>query len=131
MNAEPIPIPEDPFAALCNETADFVRPVGWKVIVALAKTEEKTSGGVIKPDSLLEQEHTAQVVGLVVSMGDLCFSHPKFCGQRLFEVGDWITMRAYSGTRIRVAGFPNQEFRIINDDVPEAIAADPTKVGRG
>ncbi len=104
MNAEPIPIPEDPFAALCNETADFVRPVGWKVIVALAKTEEKTSGGVIKPDSLLEQEHTAQVVGLVVSMGDLCFSHPKFCGQRLEFMSKLSTWDVYGkGWARRVA----------------------------
>jgi co-chaperonin GroES (HSP10) len=130
MEAKAIPIPEDPFNALVQGAAASIRPVGWKVLLAMSETQKTTAGGVIKPDSLVDAEHTAQVVGLVVAMGDLCFSHPKFCGARLFEVGDWVTMRAYSGTRVKIAGFPDQEFRLINDDVPEAIAAEPTKVGR-
>ena len=41
--------------------------------------------------------------------------------------GDWIVMRAYSGTRIRVHG---QEFRIINDDSVEAVVDNPMGVVR-
>ena len=41
--------------------------------------------------------------------------------------GDWIVMRAYSGTRLRIHG---KEFRIINDDSVEAVVDDPRGVVR-
>ena len=41
--------------------------------------------------------------------------------------GDWIVMRAYSGTRLRIHG---KELRIINDDSVEAVIEDPRGVAR-
>jgi len=42
-------------------------------------------------------------------------------------VGDHIIVRSYSGTRIKIDG---EEYRLINDDTPEAVVPDPDSVER-
>lgn len=121
---------EDRMDELIETVRAAVKPTGWKVIVAVSKQEDKTAGGVYMPDEVRDREQTARVFGLVVGMGPLCFTGDRFEGHRFFDVGDWVMFRPYSGTRFRIKAFPNQEFRIINDDVPEAVVSEPTKIER-
>ena len=99
------------------------KPSGYKILIALPEIDEKTEGGIYKPDSLQEIEEVATVVGYVVSMGpDAYGDKTKFptgpwCGVKAFVV-----FRAYQGTRIRIHG---KEFRLINDDTVEAVVEDP------
>ena len=68
------------------------------------------------------------MVGFVIKMGPDCyrdktrFPHGPWCKE-----GDFIIMRAYSGTRIKIHG---KEFRIINDDTVEAVVDDPRGIHR-
>jgi len=41
--------------------------------------------------------------------------------------GEWVLFRAYSGTRIKIHG---REFRLINDDMVEAVVEDPRGISR-
>ncbi len=101
-------------------------PKGWKILIALPKVGEKTDGGIIKPEEVLQYETIGSVVGFVLKMGDLAYKdEKKFPSGAWCEPGDYILMRSYSGTRISV---DYQEFRLINDDTVEAVVSDPRGV---
>ena len=98
-------------------------PSGYKILIALPEVDEKTEGGIYKPDSLQEIEEVATVVGFVVSMGpDAYVDKAKFPSGPWCKDGDFVVFRAYQGTRIRIHG---KEFRLINDDTVEAVVEDP------
>ena len=103
-------------------------PKGYKLLVAIPSIEEKTSGGIYRPDSLIKQEHVASIFGYVLAMGDDAYlDTKKFPSGPWCKVGDWVIFRSYSGTRIKI---DEQEFRLINDDTVEAVVDDPRKIER-
>ena len=103
-------------------------PKGYKLLVAIPTIEEKTAGGVIRPDSLRKLEEVASIFGYVVAMGDDAYQDKqKFPNGPWCKVGDWVIFRSYSGTRLKV---DDQEFRLINDDTVEAVVDSPAKIER-
>jgi co-chaperonin GroES (HSP10) len=103
-------------------------PKGYKLLIAIPQVEEKTKGGIYIPDQLKASETVASVVGYVVAMGDLAYKDEKKFGKKPWcEVGDYVIIRSYSGTRLRVG---DQEFRLINDDTVEAVVEDPRSIVR-
>jgi len=103
-------------------------PTGYKLLIALPEVSNETEGGLIKPESAVALERVATVCGYVVSMGGDAYSDKdRFPSGAYCEVGDWVVIRAFSGTRIKVHG---QEFRLINDDSVEATVEDPQGVER-
>jgi len=62
-------------------------------------------------------------------MGQDCYrDKERFPDGAWCKKGDFIIMRAYSGTRFKIHG---KEFRIINDDTVEAVVDDPRGITRG
>lgn len=114
-----------------DEKVLLVQPKGYRLLVAIYKTAEKTEGGVIKPDELLAREDHAQMVGYVVAMGADCFKDKARwpSGEPLCNEGDYIMFRSYAGTRFKLSG-TDTEFRLINDDAVEAVVMAPDKVRR-
>lgn len=103
-------------------------PKGYKLLVAIPSVEEKTAGGIIRPDELRRMEEVASIFGYVVSMGEDAYQdEKKFPNGPWCKIGDWVIFRSYSGTRLKVE---DQEFRLINDDTVEAVVDDPRKVER-
>ena len=103
-------------------------PSGYRLLVALPEMEETTEGGLYIPDERRDAESVASVVGFVLKAGSDAYGDEKrFPNGPWCKEGDWIVMRAYSGTRIRIHG---KEFRIINDDSVEAVIDDPRGVVR-
>jgi len=103
-------------------------PTGFRILVALPEVKEKTEGGIIVPDERRDAESVATIVGYVMKLGPDAYQDAKrFPGEPWCEEGDWVVMRAYSGTRIMVHG---REFRIINDDSVEAVVDNPMGVNR-
>lgn len=103
-------------------------PTGYRILIGLPEIDEKTEGGIIKAQSTISIEETASVVGFVLAMGPDCYKdEKKFPTGPWCKEGDFVIMRAYSGTRISIHG---KEFRIINDDTPEAVIDDPRGVSR-
>lgn len=104
-------------------------PSGYKLLIVIPEVEEKTAGGIYRPDSTRSQEETATIIGQVVAMGTLAYQDTeKFPTGPWCDVGDWIVFRPYSGTRIKVNG---REYRLINDDTVEAVVRDLSGVERG
>lgn len=110
--------------------AKLPRPCSYHILVALPEQEEKTDGGVYLIDSMRDREEMASITAYVMALGPDCYAETP---QRTFpsgaycEEGDWIVMRAYSGTRIEIHG---KKFRLITDDVPQAVVDDPRGVIR-
>ena len=103
-------------------------PSGYKILVALPEVDEKTEGGIIKAKTTMEVEETGSIVGFVVKIGPDAFKDEKrFPSGPYCKEGDFIMMRAYSGTRFKVH---QKEFRLINDDSVEAVVEDPRGVVR-
>jgi len=98
-------------------------PKGYKILITLPKIEKQLGeSGLILADSQ-RQEELASCLGFVLKLGDLAFKDEhKFPTGPWCEEGDFIIMRNYSGTRFKVNG---QEFRLINDDMVEAVVDDP------
>ena len=104
------------------------KPIGYKILIALPEADEKTEGGIIKAESTIRIEETASVTGFVLKMGPDCYKdYAKFPTGPWCSEGDWILMRAFSGTRINIHG---KEFRLINDDTVEAVVNDPRGIQR-
>lgn len=100
-------------------------PVGYHVLVAIPEVREAYDSGIIKADSVQKNEEVSTMVVQVVDMGpDAYKDEDKFPTGPYCKVGDYVLIRAYSGTRFKIFG--KEMFRIINDDSVEAVVADPT-----
>ena len=103
-------------------------PTGFRLLIALPEVEETTAGGIYVPDERRDAESVASIVGFVIKSGpDAYKDESRFPNGPWCMEGDWIVMRAYSGTRLRVHG---KEFRIINAASVEAVVEDPRGVAR-
>ena len=103
-------------------------PSGYRLLIALPEVEEQTEGGLYIPDERRVAESVASIVGYVMKMGPDAYADEKrFPNGPWCKEGDWVVMRAYSGTRVRIHG---KEFRLINDDSVEAVLEDPRGVVR-
>jgi|TARA_R110000851_G_scaffold171765_1_gene318077 chaperonin GroES len=111
-----------------DTTRKLPEPQGYKLLIAIPKLEEKTSGGVIIPDKLKGMEQTASIIGLVIAMGKAAYKDSdKFPDGPYCKEGDFVIFRSYSGTRFKLRG---EEFRLINDDTVEAVVDDPREYTR-
>ena len=111
-----------------DTTRKLPEPQGYKLLIAIPKLEEKTSGGVIIPDKLKGMEQTASIIGLVIAMGKAAYKDAdKFPDGPYCKEGDFVIFRSDSGTRFKLRG---EEFRLINDDTVEAVVDDPREYTR-
>ena len=106
-----------------EQATQLPEPSGYRILVGLPDIDEKTKGGVLKPDSILETEAMATVVAFVIKMGSDCYKEKeRFPNGAYCKEGDFVLIRAFQGTRFKIHG---KEFRIINDDTVEAVVDDP------
>ena len=103
-------------------------PKGYKLLIALPEVEEKTEGGIIKAHSTMQVEETGSIIGFVMKIGPDAYADEKrFPSGPYCKQGDFVMMRAYSGTRFKIHG---KEFRLINDDSVEGVVEDPRGIVR-
>ncbi|UMO75979.1 co-chaperonin GroES [Planktothrix phage Pra-JY27] len=114
--------------ATVERAAQLPDPVGYHLLVALPEVEEKTAGGIIRPDETRRREETAAIVGFVVKMGADCYAdRTVFPGGPWCKNGDWVVFRPYSGLRLVVHG---KEFRLLKDSEIDAVVLNPAGVIR-
>ena len=106
-----------------SKPSQLPEPSGYKILIALPEVDEKTEGGIIKAQQTRQLEEVGSIVGFVMKLGpDAYQDKEKFPNGPYCKEGDFILMRAYSGTRFSIH---DREFRLINDDSVEAIIDDP------
>lgn len=104
------------------------KPSGYKLLIALPKVEDTYGGGILKADITKSREESATIIGAVLDMGpDAYADKSKFPSGPWCKEGDFVIIRAYSGTRFRLFG---QEYRLINDDTVEGVVTDPRGYSR-
>lgn len=103
-------------------------PSGYRILCMVPQIEETYAGGIIKADSAVKTEELTTVVLFVVKMGpDAYTDKSRFPSGPWCKEGDFILVRAYAGTRVKIHG---REFRIINDDTVEGVVQDPRGISR-
>jgi co-chaperonin GroES (HSP10) len=106
-----------------EKATQLPKPTGWKLLCAVPEVEDKFESGIIKPDSLTKIEEHSTTVLFVLAVGpDAYKDEKKFPNGPWCKDGDFVLVRAYSGTRFKIHG---REFRLLNDDQVEAVVEDP------
>jgi co-chaperonin GroES (HSP10) len=105
------------------------KPVAWNILCMVPKADDKFEGtGLLKPDSQKHVEQHSTVVLFVLKLGPEAYKDKeRFPGEPWCKEGDFVLVRAYTGTRFKVDG---HEYRIIKDDQVEAVVDDPRGVLR-
>jgi chaperonin GroES len=84
-----------------------VRPLEDRILIKPLEAEEKTSGGILLPDSAKEKQQRGKVIA--VGAGKLLDS-----GERAgvsVKAGDTVVFGKYAGTEIKIAGVEHQIMR--------------------
>ena len=99
------------------------KPSGYKILVALPNIEERTEGGIIKPDSVIEKESTAANIGFVMALGpDAYVDKDKFPSGAWCNVGDYVCYGKHTGTKLLYKGV---RFILLFDDQITMVVGDP------
>ena len=99
-----------------EEATKNIKVSGYRLLVILPKLKERSSGGIIIDEQLLDREKLAASIGYVAMAGPDAYADPrKFPNGPYCKEGDWIIFKSYSGTRIK-STLNNLELRLINDD---------------
>lgn len=103
-------------------------PTGYKLLIGLPDVKDTTEGGIVKSSETVRLEQIGSIVGFVLDMGPDAYKDPnRYPNGPYCKVGDFVIMRAYSGTRLAVHG---KEFRLCNDDSIEAVVDDPRGISK-
>lgn len=103
-------------------------PTGYRLLLALPEMKKKTDGNILLPSEFTNKEQTAAIVAFVVSVGpDAYADKAKFPNGPWCKEGDWVIVRSYSGTRMKIHG---KEFRFVNDDTIDGVVEDPRGIER-
>lgn len=106
-----------------THASQLPEPTGYRILVMMPKVAERTDGGIIRPEDVRAREEVASTLCFILAMGPDCYKDAKrFPNGPWCKVGDFVLVRAYSGTRFKIRG---QELRLINDDSVEGVVSDP------
>ena len=111
---------------LTLESAKLPKPTGWRLLVLPFKMKDKTKGGILITDDVIERSQVASTCGLVLEVGPDAYKdkerYPKgpWC-----KKGTWIVFARYAGSRIKIDG---GEVRLLNDDEVLATVENPEDI---
>jgi chaperonin GroES len=111
---------------LTSEHAKLPIPTGWRILVLPFKMKEKTKGGILITDDVIERSQVASTCGLVLEVGPDAYKdkerYPKgpWC-----KKGSWVVFARYAGSRIKIDG---GEVRLLNDDEVLATVDNPEDI---
>ena len=95
----------DPKTALLNAVGDLSDYDLFhnQILVAIYVRPEKTSGGIIRPGTNVQEDEYQGKVGLVVKVGPSAFvsDEEDFMGQ-MVNVGDWVVYRVGDGWALNI-----------------------------
>jgi co-chaperonin GroES (HSP10) len=105
------------------------KPSGFKILCAVPPADDKFDDSVIVKASISQrvEEQTTTVLFVVAVGPDAYKDTEKFPSGPWCKEGDFVLVRAYSGTRFKIHG---REFRMIYDDMVEGTVDDPRGYAR-
>jgi co-chaperonin GroES (HSP10) len=92
----------------------MIKPIDDAVLVEIKKTEEKTSGGIVRPKTLIERDQMEETDGILVAIGDFAFYDLIANGKSYPQIGDRVYFKRHSGI-LHYDDPNNKVYRIIHD----------------
>ena len=89
--------------------SDAIRPLNDKIVVKRLEAEEKTSGGIVLPDTAKEKPKE----GVVISLGNGKLLENGERADFQVKKKDRVIFSSYAGTEVKVSG---EEYLILNED---------------
>ena len=103
-------------------------PVRFQILTVLPEIDDEYESGLAKAKSTIHYEEVLSPVLFVVKLGPDAYKDPtRFPSGPSCKVGDFVVVRPNSGTRLKIHG---KEFRLITDDLVEAVVQDPRGISR-
>jgi len=103
-------------------------PVRFQILTVLPEIDEEYESGIVKSSQSIHYEEVLSPVLFVVKLGPDAFKDAsRFPSGPSCKVGDFVIVRPNSGTRLKIHG---KEFRLITDDLVEAVVQDPRGISR-
>lgn len=101
---------------------EIPQPCGWRVLVAMVPVEQRSAGGILLPDSHLDQKQAIATTGYVIFLGPQAYRREDTGLEPWVRPGDRVLVAKYAGQRhdIKVEG-QSFELRILNDDEIQAV----------
>lgn len=120
---------EEKKAAMLERARQLPDPVGWKILCAVPEIDDTFEGSaLVRPEASRREEEIATTVLFVAKLGPDCYTDKtKYPNGPWCKEGDFVVVRTYSGTRIKIHG---REFRVIYEDQVEATVQDPRGILR-
>lgn len=112
-----------------TKASSLPTPTGYKLLCVVPDvTETFENSNIVKADSFMKGEEHGTTVMFVLRVGpDAYKDTSKFPSGAWCKEGDFVIVRTYSGTRVKIFG---KEFRLINDDQVDAVVDDPRGISR-
>jgi co-chaperonin GroES (HSP10) len=108
--------------ARAGTLAAIPQPCGWRVLVAMVPVETRSAGGILLPDSHLDQKQAVATVGYVIALGPQAYGRADTGEIPWVSPGNCVLVAKYAGQRHDAkAGGQSVELRIINDDEVQAV----------
>lgn len=105
------------------------RPAGFKILCVVPPADDTFEDSMLVKAAMSQRiEEQTTTVLFVVAVGPDAYKDPvKFPSGAWCKEGDFVLVRAYSGTRFTIHG---REFRMINDDQVDGTVEDPRGYAR-
>ena len=111
---------------LTSEHAKLPLPTGWRILVLPFKMKDKTKGGILITDDVVERAQVASTCGLVLALGPYCYKDKeRYPDGPWCKKGSWVIFARYAGSRIKIDG---GEVRLLNDDEVLATVENPEDI---
>ena len=86
-----------------------IKPIGDRVLIKRLEAEEKTTGGIVLPDTAKEKPKE----GKVIALGDGKVLESGERAKFQIKVGDRVIFASYSGTDVKVDG---EEYILMSEE---------------
>ena len=112
-----------------DKARQLPRPVGHKILCAVPPAGDTFDDSLIAKASVSQRiEEQTTTVLFVVALGPDAYKDPdRFPSGAWCKEGDFVLVRAYSGTRFQIHG---RDFRMIFDDQVDGTVEDPRGYAR-
>jgi len=116
----------EPKKEVTKDSTKLPQPTGWRILVLPFKMDEKTKGGLLMTESVLERQQVGSQCGLVLAMGPQCYEDKdRYPNGPWCKVNDWVVFARYAGSRIQIEG---GEVRLLNEDEVLATVKNPEDI---
>ena len=105
---------------MTNESG--ISPIEYNVLLKQDAVDQKTKGGLIKPDEVLDRDKHGQTRGTIVAVSPMAFTFDDWPhGVEKPKPGDKVAIAKHAGTFL--TGNDGEEYRVVKDkDIVAVIA---------